>query len=157
MEGVIDVLIGQEAKVEAKQDPSQWEIWDYKGQRRPKNGELLASYIYQMQVYAALFKLRNGCLPKAAKLYFLNELDTPEVNSRPPNAIKEVDFSSVEIDKAMSEFDSTARQIISSINNNNWPCPSILRAREMEETCKICDFRWSCGAWQNNKFPILSP
>ena len=55
MEGVVDVLIGPDADPKNPPlDPSEWEIWDYKGQRRPKEGRDLKSYEYQMLVYAAL-------------------------------------------------------------------------------------------------------
>jgi hypothetical protein len=157
MEGVVDVLIGPDADPNNKPtDPSEWEIWDYKGQRRPKTGEDLQSYIYQMQVYCALYRERNRCLPKAANLYFLNELLTV-TTTRPPSAIYQIQISEVEIDKAQKEFDKTATQIMKSIDDEQWNAPSAARAKEMEETCAICDLRWSCPAWESKRFTMPHP
>jgi hypothetical protein len=157
MEGVVDVLIGPDADPNnPPTDPAEWEIWDYKGQRRPKEGEDLQSYIYQMQVYSVLYKMRNGCLPKAANLYFLNEL-LNATTSRPSSAIYSVPISETEIDKALRVFDKTAAQIIESINEAKWDTPSPARAKEMQDTCAICDLRWSCTAWESKQFSMQYP
>ena len=152
MEGVVDVLIGPDADPNnPPEDPSELEIWDYKGQRRPNKGANLQSYIYQMQVYSALYQLNNGCLPKAAKLYFLNELRNTTI-SPPSSAVMEIPIYKTKIKKALKEFDRTASQIERNSEEGRWRCPSPKRAKEIEDTCTICDFRWSCQAWKSKPF-----
>jgi len=157
MEGVVDVLIGSDSDLNnPPTDPAQLEIWDYKGQKSPKSEADLQSYIYQMQVYCALYRIKNGCLPKAAKLYFLNELQEKDEQT-PPKAILKVSISDKEIDKALAEFDITANEIKKNVENENWPPPNPQRAREIADTCAICDVRWSCKAWLTKPFPMRYP
>jgi putative RecB family exonuclease len=157
MEGVVDVLIGPDADpINPPTDPSKWEIWDYKGQKRPKEGSDLQSYVYQMQVYCALYKIKNRCLPQAAKLYFLNELRSA-TTSRPSSAVMEIPISDAEIDTALNEFDKTAEGIKKSIDELKWDAPTPERAKEMEDTCTICDLRWSCSAWKSKPFSMQYP
>ena len=157
MEGVVDVLVGPDCNPDNRKDPSEWQIWDYKAQRRPREkSEDLQSYVYQMRVYAALFELRNACLPKAAKLYFLNELLTHKSTS-PDSAVYEVSISKSEIEDALSEFDLTAREIEECVERRKWDTPSAERAREIKDTCVICDLRWSCPSWESNPFPMHYP
>jgi len=157
MEGVVDVLVGSDSDLDSRKDPSKWEIWDYKGVRRPKrqDTEDMRSYIYQMQVYAALYEIRNGCLPRAAKLYFLNELQN--TSTRPTSAECNVSISRNEIANALQEFDDTAAQIKECIEEGKWDAPTPSRAKEIEDTCVICDIRWSCPAWEQNHFPVQYP
>ena len=159
MEGVVDVLVGLGMDPEKLADnPSEWEIWDYKGLRRPEEGcRALQSYKYQMQVYAALYKIKNGCLPKAAKLYFLNELRDNSITSRPDSAILKVSFSAKEIEKALNEFDKTAVQIMEAKENDSWTVPDPQHAEEIKDTCTICDLRWSCPAWSSKRFSMQLP
>lgn len=157
MEGVVDVLIGPGSDPKnPPTDPAQLEIWDYKGQRRPMAEADLQSYVYQMQVYCALYKIRNGCLPKAAKLYFLNELRRGDTR-RPEKAIMNVPISNEEINNALLEFDKTAAGIMKNAEKEIWSPPNPKRAKEIEETCTICDLRWSCRAWITKPFPIPCP
>lgn len=158
MEGVVDVLVDSNSNPnKSTKDPSKWEIWDYKGQRRPKKEEELEIYYYQMQVYCALYKIKNGCLPKAAKLYFLNELlfdPTPQSKT----AVLEVTISSSEINKAIKNFDNTAAEIIRSKETLIWKSPSGKEAENLKEnTCSICDLRWGCPTWKKDKFPMRYP
>ena len=120
MEGVVYVLVGDPSTPTTASDPSKWEIWDYKGQRRPAPGKELDQYIYQMQVYSALFEIKYGCLPKAAKLYFMNELDDDSITSTPPKAILDPPITQADISTALSEFDKTAAAIINFIANDKW-------------------------------------
>ena len=160
MEGVVDVLVGQQSDIgKGFGDPSQLEIWDYKGQKRPKNKADISSYIYQLQVYCALFKIRNGCLPRTAKLYFLNELEENMIK-RPESAILELDkneLSKQNIDTALVEFDNTALKIMDDALNQHWDPPTYQRANQIRETCEICDIRWSCRAWATKPFPMQFP
>lgn len=108
-----------------------------------------------MQVYSALYKIKNGCLPKSAKLYFMNELHNAKATQ--PAAILQIPISGKEIDNALTEFDMTAAQIKKSCEEEKWDCPTPNRAREIKDTCAICDFRWSCFAWRSKQFPMSYP
>jgi ATP-dependent exoDNAse (exonuclease V) beta subunit len=105
VEGVIDVLVGQDGS----NSPDKVEIWDYKGAKKPtkKNKADLESYEYQMQVYGALYRMRNGVYPRKAVLYFMNELE--DGASGDPMHI--VDLSEEKINRALEAFDVTAGEI----------------------------------------------
>jgi putative RecB family exonuclease len=146
VEGVIDVLVDPET---GSSDPDKVEIWDYKGTKRPHpSDEDMTSYTYQMLVYAALYKLRNGCYPGSAVLYFLNELDNDSIKSRPSNAVVRIDLEDREIRRALTEFDKTANEIIRCKDRNVWQPPSPLKLPDIKETCDACDVRWSCPSFQ---------
>src|SRR3546814_11377145 len=73
----------------------------------------MKEYEWQMTVYAELFKRKNGVYPKQAILYFLNELDVnPVPTKRPLRAVHTVNFNQGNVDRALSEFDATADEII---------------------------------------------
>jgi hypothetical protein len=139
LRGVVDVLARNR---DSPDDPAQMEIWDYKGSRFPDlSSEEMQNYVWQMCVYAELYRVRSGQYPAKAILYFLNELDLdPEPNHRPLRAIHEVTFSQSTVGKALSQFDVTARAIIACRASNVWPLPQQVPI----ETCDICDIRWSC-------------
>jgi len=71
LHGVVDLLVQTSA---LKGNPAECEIWDYKGTSRinltPSD---LATYEFQMRVYARLYTLRHGVRPRQAILYFLNQ------------------------------------------------------------------------------------
>ncbi len=142
MRGVVDVLADS---VEA--DADEREIWDYKGTNRPAASDpILRDYIWQMCVYAELYRVRTGAYPKRAILYFINELRTasgePPPSRRPPRAVYEVDFSEPTLIRtALNSFDQTASDIILCKRQQDWPAPS---NRPDEGTCDVCDIRWSC-------------
>lgn len=139
LRGVVDVLARNR---EAPDDPAQMEIWDYKGSRFPDlSSEEMQNYVWQMCVYAELYRVRAGQYPARAILYFLNELDlTPEPDERPLRATLEVTFSQETVGKALAQFDDTAREIITCRSGKVWPLPQQVPT----ETCDICDVRWSC-------------
>jgi len=142
VEGVIDVLISPPS---TSSDPSEVEIWDYKGSKRPKKQYDLDTYRYQMLVYSALYRMKYGVLPKKAVLYFMNELDRDDLKSTPKDAIWEIGLTSAEIDMALKEFDRTAREIIACNESQVWePPPS---DHIPEDTCTACDIRWSCSSF----------
>lgn len=148
VEGVVDVLIDSES---GDPSPDKVEIWDYKGAKRPEDGDDkdLKSYEYQMQVYAYLYKIRNGILPKKAVLYFMNELGPDHPDAAPTKKDLErakytVDLTEKSIEKAVKEFDETAVRIEECKNRNTWPAPAESIVRTMNDTCTICDLRWSC-------------
>lgn len=143
LRGVVDVLASGPGSGD---DPGQMEIWDYKGTNMPPlSSQSLQDYTWQMCVYAELYKVRSGVYPAKAILYFLNELyvrpGDPPVTSPPLRAVYEVIFTSVMINDALREFDTTARQIIACQASRNWPNPT---SNPEVETCDICDIRWNC-------------
>ena len=127
----------------APNDPAQMEIWDYKGTRLPDLSSAdMRDYIWQMCVYAELYRVRAGTYPSRAILYFLNELDLdPEPTSRPLRAVHEVQFTTAAVQQALGAFDVIAQAIIGCRANSAWPLPASAPGKE---TCDICDIRWNC-------------
>jgi PD-(D/E)XK nuclease superfamily len=140
LRGVVDVLARNSS---APDDPGQMEIWDYKGSRFPDlSSPELRDYIWQMCVYAELYRVRSGTYPARAILYFLNELDQkPAPSTRPLRAVYAVQFTAAGVQQALAEFDLTAQSIVGCRANKVWPLP---QAEPLKETCDICDIRWSC-------------
>jgi putative RecB family exonuclease len=140
LRGVVDVLARNPT---APNDPAQMEIWDYKGTRLPNLSSTdMRDYIWQMCVYAELYRARVGTYPTRAILYFLNELDMdPEPTSRPLRAVQEVTFTAAGVQQALGAFDVTAQEIIGCRANSTWPLPALNPGKE---TCDICDIRWNC-------------
>ena len=140
LRGVVDVLARSRND---PNDPAQMEIWDYKGTKRPNLGsDDMRDYVWQMCVYAELYRVRSGHYPARAILYFLNELDQdPVPNTRPLPAVHEVTFTAAMIQQALAGFDTTALDIIACRGTNTWPLPG---AAPQKETCDICDLRWNC-------------
>jgi hypothetical protein len=140
LRGVVDVLV---AGAGAAADPSHMEIWDYKGTQMPDlSSQSLQDYVWQMCVYAELYRVRAGVYPARAVLYFLKELDlNPAPSSRPPRAVYEVTFTPAMIAAALAQFDTTAQSIMACQATRTWPNPA---AAPGQETCDICDIRWNC-------------
>src|SRR6185295_12502088 len=120
----------------APDDPAQMEIWDYKGTRRPDLGSAdMRDYIWQMCVYAELYRVRSGVYPAKAVLYFLNELDQePEPSIRPLRAINEVNITKIMIQDALAEFHLSANDIMACQASRSWPIPTHDPGKE---TCDI--------------------
>lgn len=154
MRGVVDVLADN-----AVADPGQREIWDYKGTNRPGGADpVLQDYIWQMCVYAELYRSKTGSYPARAILYFVNELYTPPgqplLQNRPPRAVYQVDFTPQLIQQAMQNFDQTANDILQCKTQQAWPAPA---TSPDDATCDICDIRWNCPARQGHyppRYPI---
>jgi len=145
LHGVVDLLVENPDN----DDPSECEIWDYKGMSRVGLLRVdLDTYLFQMRVYAHLYNLKYGVLPKRVVLYFLGELDgdTPP-DTRPANATLALDIhnglSAEEIDEAMRVFGETVADVESSRAIDNWPAaePGAIS----EQDCAICDLRWDCS------------
>ena len=148
LHGVVDVLVSD------SKDPRQREIWDYKGTKRPDTGtaagkKILADYLFQMQVYANLYKLRNNEYPKKAIIYFLGEL-AGEFDSTPEKAILEVQLEDDKIVNALNEFEKTVGDIETSRESNKWLPPVDGHESASKETCDICDLRWNCPVEMKN-------
>jgi len=149
LKGVVDVL--------ARTDTGEAEIWDYKGSDFPGlSSDELQEYIWQMSVYAELYRAREGTYPGRAVLYFLNTLKHGPSQSRPTkrpkDAIYVVDFMRDGVDadgtptlvrQGLDAFQVTARDIIEHKERDSWPAPSVGQGPG-DNTCDICDLRWHC-------------
>ena len=151
--GVVDVLA---TSPDAPEEPSQMELWDYKGTRYPGNtAERLQDYIWQMCVYAELYRVRSGVYPARAILYFLNELLTvPSPTVRPRQALYVVNFNAGMIEAALAAFDLSAHEIIECRSEDRWPLPG---QQPDKETCDICDIRWNCPVPPAGTYPPRDP
>jgi PD-(D/E)XK nuclease superfamily len=146
--GVVDLLVDSEAR---DADPADCEMWDYKGSSLLNvSSQDLLNYEFQMRVYAKLYQLKHGVLPRKAILYFLNELDGSTCPSeRPKNALLEVSILPNQIDDAVDEFAKTVLQIEQARLTNQWK-PALYGAIS-EKDCNICDLRWDCPTPNNGK------
>ncbi len=162
LHGVVD-LLNEVSLAKSTSNYDKVEIWDYKGTNFPdintKYGkEKLNRYIFQMLVYAELYKLKNGKYPLKGKLYFMNELyGKDEIKETPPEAIYIVEFRdqiiSDKIDSALDNFSNTVAEIESRLEYDEWDAPN---EKPDSETCDICDLRWNCKAVPN-KYPLRYP
>lgn len=144
MEGIVDVLVREDGE---EDDPSTWEIWDYKASHVPDDDDAdMRNYRYQMQVYAGLFKKKNGDFPSRAVLYFLAEDD-------PNDARVEIPFDEDRIDEAMETFRRTVFDIEESRVREEWPTPD---ENPSKETCDACDIRWDCPLREDD-YPLRTP
>ncbi len=161
LEGVVDVLSSL-TQQPGTTNFAQVEIWDYKGSKYPNVNMIsgrnkLQRYIFQMMVYAELYRSKTGMYPLRAKLYFINELDDDEIVSRPTNAIYEIDFTDPsnlsKINDAMNIFRQTVAAIEDCKLHDQWDAPNSMPDFE---TCTICDKRWDCSA-VGDTFPMRHP
>ena len=155
LEGIVDVL-SCSLQEQTLTQFAEVEIWDYKGSRYPDVGTSSGSnkfqrYLFQMMVYAELYRAKFGLYPARANLYFINELDGSDITRRPEKAIYSIDFTNAEnlsrINEAMNIFRNTVAEIEECKLHDQWDAPN-----EMPdfETCTICDKRWDCSAVGNN-------
>nr|WP_276239889.1 PD-(D/E)XK nuclease family protein [Halobaculum sp. DT55] len=145
IEGTVDVLIREDGT--DSEEPSDWEIWDYKASQLPDKGNIdLENYRYQMQVYAGLYEQKNGVLPSRAVLYFMGESD-------PEQAQVEIEFDRDQIDSAMETFSSTVGSIERSRESQEWNPPE---KPPSKETCTSCDLRWDCPVVED-EYPMRAP
>jgi putative RecB family exonuclease len=148
LHGNVDVLARVAAsalQAGVHQDAAQLEIWDYKGTRKPTiTSPDFQNYIFQMQVYAELYRRKTGHLPLRGVLYFLNELGgDPPPTARPINATMSVQFDRRGVTQAIDSFRATVADIERCRVIRQWPDPS---EAPTEETCDACDVRWNCSA-----------
>jgi putative RecB family exonuclease len=134
------------------------EIWDYKGAYKPSlNDPDYQRYVFQMQVYADLYRQKTGQAPTEAILYFLNELaGTPAPTVRPANALLEVNLDPVAVQQALQSFGQTVQQIEGCRLTRAWPDPTVAPTLT---TCNACDLRWNCAAAVGfgRQYPMLYP
>lgn len=150
LRGVVDVL--------ASGNGNEIEIWDYKGANLPNLSDpSLQDYIWQMCVYAELYRVKAGIYPTRAILYFLNELRVrsgdPPITTRPIRAVYQVNFTTQLIQQALQQFDQTAQQIIACKATQQWAAPT---TPPDTGTCDICDIRWNCPSVVQ-QYPLRLP
>ncbi len=161
LHGTVDLLVNADSPSDS---PDALEIWDYKGQRRPKPGdnEKLQDYLFQMMVYADLYRRRHGVYPLRAHLYFLNELDQDRpMETNREEALLTVEYTQEQVEEALDAFRGSVGDIEASRSEDDWPAPAVGHGPG-EETCTICDYRWDCPTVRNdpnlrNKIPIRYP
>jgi len=140
LHGNVDVLVASEDG-----NAASVEIWDYKGASKPSASDpSYQRYVFQMQVYAELYRQKTGVAPAKAVLYFLNELsgfDAP--TARPANALLEVNLEPAAVTTALGSFARTVSTIESCRSTGQWPQPI---EAPPEKTCSACDLRWNCAA-----------
>ena len=153
LHGNVDVLL-----VSDDDSSNGVEIWDYKGSSRPSlSAPDYQRYVFQMQVYADLYREKTGETPTKAVLYFLNELASgPEPQSRPANALLEVTLDPVSVQQALNSFEQTVNHIESCRASMYWPDPVV---EPSEPTCDACDLRWNCDAAASfgRNYPLVYP
>lgn len=159
LHGNVDVLAQTENAAHAQnQIPSDMELWDYKGTRKPTiTSPDFRNYRFQMLVYAELYRMKTGTLPARGVLYFLSELaDDPAPTARPVNAVIDLVFGDEEVREAMEEFGRTVADIEQCRLLRQWPDPG---ESPTEETCDACDARWKCQAATRfgRSYPMLHP
>jgi len=153
LKGVVDVLVN---KVGGSTNPSDVEIWDYKGSKIPqKNSPDFKNYEFQMQVYAELYHFRHGVFPNKAVLVFIGELGNITVSSV-PNIEVAVPLNSTKINNAMSVFENKVEEIEDEHLKPfhlAWEAP---KTPPEKDTCNACDLRWSCKA-RKGQYPMRAP
>jgi hypothetical protein len=143
LHGVVDVL----ARSATDTDPNAMEIWDYKGSHRvdERSGEM-KNYRFQMQVYAELYRRKNGQFPARAILCFLGE-------DKLDDMVVEVPFDADSTARAMEVFTDTVKEIEQRRERDDWSPPTQMPSRE---TCGACDIRWDCSTVKG-EFPFRYP
>jgi len=153
LHGNVDVLVASNTG-----GGNSIEIWDYKGATKPSVGDPdYQRYVFQMQVYADLYRQKTGITPSKAILYFLNELaGDPAPTTRPVNALLEVNLSPAAVQQALQSFAQTVQQIEGCRTTRNWPDPTVAPTLS---TCNACDLRWNCSAASSfgRIYPMLYP
>lgn len=151
LHGTVDLLLAPD---DTRRDPSALEIWDYKGLRRPHPGDAkLQDYLFQMMVYADLYRRRHGVYPSRGRLYFLNELIVQgrAIDISREEALLTVELSPQDVQEALEEFRHTVEEVESCREQDRWPEPQVGHGPG-EETCTICDRRWSCSTVRNDPY-----
>lgn len=153
LHGNVDVLVASNTGT-----GNAVEIWDYKGAYRPSLGDPdYQRYVFQMQVYADLYRQKTGHTPTKAVLYFLNEFSGANApTARPVNALLEVNLDPLAVQQALQSFGQTVQQIETCRSTRNWPGPAVA---PQQTTCNACDLRWNCAAANGfgRNYPLLFP
>lgn len=140
LSGCIDVVAESHCSIKDKKRYDEYEIWDYKGSKRPDLIKDLQPHIMQIRAYAFLYCSRTGVLPSRGILYYIGDYAETDKSSEQKNAKYVVDFTKKEIDESMEEIKKIIREIDLSRKNRMWKEPVPIN----DITCKDCDNRWSC-------------
>lgn len=146
LHGTADLLV---APNDTNRGPESLELWDYKGQRRPQpHDRHFQDYLFQMRVYAELYRRRHGVYPARTKLYFLNELYTladagVALDEARDRAVMTVEINQTDVETAMYAFRASVNDIESRRGTDRWEAPAVGDGPGLE-TCSICDHRWNC-------------
>lgn len=127
--GIADVIVDEE--------DGATEICDYKASARPDEGDdLLADFREQLEVYATLYREKEGELPDRGAIYFINEED-------PEDTKLVVEFDDAPQSDVLARFEETVMEIERIRETDTW---SDLSADDVPntQTCGECDLRWDC-------------
>lgn len=142
LHGVIDLLVDAPGRNDAS--PGDREMWDYKGvDPESLKARDRQTYEFQMRVYARLYEIKHGVLPKRALLYFVNQLYADSVPSkRPANAVMEVSLDPADVEEAVTAFATTVEDVERAREAGRWDPAEV--GTISEKDCTICDLRWDC-------------
>lgn len=158
LHGIVDILSGAIAHdlgLNYATFNDDIEIWDYKsGKMPPTNSPLKDDYIYQMWVYAELYRQQTGEYPARCVLVFIGELDNDAKWKIEPtvkgfaNIFLSVDPNPGRIKRAIDSFHATVEDIEAEralLFENQWKAPT----HDVDgQTCEACELRYDC-----DKFP----
>jgi hypothetical protein len=152
LHGTADLLV---APNDTNRGPETLEIWDYKGTRRPSPRDRnFRDYLFQMQVYADLYRRRHSVYPARAQLYFLNELyqqldEGKSVADARGASLVSVPIVPEEVEEALGAFRTSVAEIEQRRLADRWEAPAVGDGPG-RETCSICDHRWNCLTVRND-------
>lgn len=163
LDGVVDVLSGAVSHslgLPLKTSAQDIEIWDYKSGDRPdQNSPEMQAYIYQMRVYAELFRQQTGKYPARCSLVFIGELDNKnwnDENKAPKDLSKVFNFVepvAKEVETALKDFSETVELIEkerSKRYSEQWKAPDAKKTDR--KTCEACELRFNCNGFpEGNK------
>jgi putative RecB family exonuclease len=157
LEGVVDVLSGAASHalhLPFGTAPNDVEIWDYKSGRRPaEDSAELETYVYQMLVYAELYRQQTGSYPARSVLVFLGELGNDSrwnAVAGEPARFQELFYAvdpvsgKIDVKTAIHDFGRTVDEIEAERSRpyeQQWRVPT--HAVDIQ-TCDACDIRFSC-------------
>lgn len=169
LDGIVDVLSGavmHALEIPADTEPDDVEIWDYKSGRFPRlkpgspgQHPFLTDYVYQMRVYAELYRLQTGRPPARCVLVFTGEL----LNDALWNGgdCHHRDFRDLffvvtpqehKLDQAMERFHAVVDDIEHERTRpyaSQWHAPT--PGSVDGETCIACDLRFNCSGYPEGR------
>ncbi|HEV7373538.1 MAG TPA: PD-(D/E)XK nuclease family protein [Pyrinomonadaceae bacterium] len=155
LNGIVDVLSGAVShalNLPYSTEPDDIEIWDYKAASMPdKHSPTLQDYIYQMRVYAELYRQQTGEYPARAVLVFLGELDDDKRwdsarldPSNFPRLVYPIYPTPKHVDVAIADFHQTVEFIEAERAkpyDQQWHAPTHPVDLQM---CEVCELRYNC-------------
>lgn len=159
LEGIVDVLAGavsHDLGIDPAAKTNDVEIWDYKSGRNPgshRSAEL-RDYVFQMRVYAELYRQQQGRYPARCVLAFMGELGNSRSWAKAqgrlsafPQLLLSIPFDRNGVAEAMTEFHETVDLIETERARpypQQWAPP---RERPSDETCEACELRFHCSSY----------